>query len=90
MIPAEIIKILGVFIRKSLHFNHLENIPIVVFTYSDRTQDIDDCYRQQANAYLVKPLDITGWRFYFENPLDFWSTAVKPAAPTKPVFQKWP
>ncbi|MCF0072778.1 response regulator [Dyadobacter sp. CY261] len=71
-------------IRKSMQANHLENTPIVVFTYSNSAQDIDDCYRHDANAYLVKPLDITGWRFYFENLLNFWSTAIKSADTSKP------
>ena len=66
-------------IRNSVHAHHLEHIPIVIFTYSDRIDDIDECYRHQANAYLVKPLDISGWRFYFENLLEFWSKTIRPA-----------
>ena len=67
------------YMRQALSARRLENIPIVVFTYSDSTEDIDDSYRHQANAYLIKPLDITGWRFYFENLLGFWSKTIQPS-----------
>lgn len=67
-------------IRQALRVNSLENIPIVVFTYSDSIDDIDESYRHQANAYLIKPLNITRWRFYFENLLGFWSKSIQPAA----------
>lgn len=66
-------------IRSTLQMQDLDRIPVIVFTYSDLPADIDDCYRSQANAYLIKPTDITGWRFYFENLLHFWSNAIKPA-----------
>lgn len=65
--------------RTALQMQNLDHIPMIVFTYSDLPEDIDDCYRSQANAYLIKPADISGWRFYFENLLHFWSAAIKPA-----------
>ncbi|MCE6992957.1 response regulator [Dyadobacter sp. CY323] len=77
-------------LRKSMHDHHLQNIPIVIFTYSDSSRDVDDCYRGQANAYLVKPLDVTGWRFYFENLIQFWSKAVKPPRFTRSAQGKIP
>lgn len=62
--------------RNSMHAQHLRNIPIVIFTYSDNTEGIDEYYRHRANSHLVKPPDMTGWRFYFENLLEFWSKMI--------------
>jgi len=64
------------YMRRSLLASNLKNIPIIVFTYSQSGHDADDSYRASANAYLIKPSDISGWRFYFENVLAFWSKAL--------------
>ena len=34
------------------------SIPIVVFTSSDRTEDIVECYSLGANSYIVKPVSL--------------------------------
>ena len=54
-----------------------ENTPVIVFSYSDEVEDIKDSYSNHASAYLVKPLDLCSWCFYFENVLDFWSNTIK-------------
>ncbi|SDG58574.1 DNA-binding transcriptional response regulator, NtrC family, contains REC, AAA-type ATPase, and a Fis-type DNA-binding domains [Dyadobacter soli] len=59
----------------------LENIPVIVFSYSDDPHDIDDAYSSHASAYLIKPVDLSGWSFYFENLLHFWSDTVRPPRP---------
>ncbi|ACT96378.1 response regulator [Dyadobacter fermentans] len=68
-------------IRNSPGTGGLENIPVIVFSYSDDPRDIDDAYSSQASAYLIKPLDLSGWSFYFENMLHFWSDTVRPPRP---------
>jgi CheY-like chemotaxis protein len=36
---------------------HLRTIPVVMLTSSREGPDVDQCYRLNANAYVVKPVD---------------------------------
>jgi CheY-like chemotaxis protein len=36
---------------------HLRTIPVVMLTSSRQGPDVDQCYRLNANAYVVKPVD---------------------------------
>lgn len=36
----------------------LKTLPVLIFTSSSSPEDITECYRQGANSYFVKPLDI--------------------------------
>jgi CheY-like chemotaxis protein len=36
---------------------HLRTIPVVMLTSSREAPDVDQCYRLNANAYVVKPVD---------------------------------
>ena len=51
-------------------------IPVVMFSYSEQPEDINDCYRQGANAYIVKSPDYQAWKEYFEGVRDFWLQTV--------------
>lgn len=51
--------------------------PIVVFSYSNHTADINDCYQQGANAYMVKSSDYEEWMKYFRGLRDFWLETVR-------------
>jgi CheY-like chemotaxis protein len=37
---------------------NLKAIPVVIFTTSDSERDIEDCYRNGANSYITKPVDL--------------------------------
>jgi CheY-like chemotaxis protein len=51
---------------------NLKEIPIVVFTTSDNPQDIEYCYREGANGYLIKPLDTSSLQRLVSAFLDYW------------------
>jgi CheY-like chemotaxis protein len=53
----------------------LKEIPIVVFTTSDNPRDIEYCYREGANGYLIKPLDTDSFQRLFSAFVDYWLTA---------------
>ena len=36
----------------------LKSIPVVVFTTSSNPKDIESCYQQGVNSYMIKPIDI--------------------------------
>ena len=59
----------------------LKMIPVVVMTSSRDQTDIDACYRQGANSYVVKPVDLTGFIEAIARLRDYWfQTVLLPAA----------
>lgn len=36
----------------------LSSIPVIMLSSSEALQDVDACYREHANAYIRKPLDL--------------------------------
>lgn len=44
-------------LRQVKHTPELRDIPVVVFTTSASTRDVNDAYANYANSYLVKPDD---------------------------------
>ena len=42
--------------RQNEKFRH---IPVIILTTSDSQDDINKCYEQECNAYLVKPFNIS-------------------------------
>ncbi len=39
------------------HDARLRSIPVVIFTTSSNTKDIEECYRLGANSYMTKPVN---------------------------------
>lgn len=54
-------------IKTFLSDNHLSSVPVIIFSGSDHYEDIKNCYRQQANIYIVKPLNMQDTIAYFKN-----------------------
>ncbi|GAB3839537.1 response regulator [Hymenobacter jeollabukensis] len=38
---------------------HLQSIPVIIFSTSTNSRDIEDCYRLGANSYLTKPIEFS-------------------------------
>lgn len=51
---------------------HLRLIPVIILTTSDNDQDIRDCYKEYANAYLCKPNSIESLSECMEAIDNFW------------------
>ena len=47
-------------------------VPVVMFSFSDRPEDIRLCYDQGANAYMVKSPDYREWLGYFDQLRNYW------------------
>ena len=56
-------------------------IPIIVFTTSSAPGDIEYCYRQGANGYMVKPLGMPELKRMIQAFVDYWL-----GANTSPFF----
>ena len=62
-------------IRLFLTENGCSNVPIIIFSSSDHQEDIKACYQRQANAYMVKPIDLNESISYFKTLNQFiWDT----------------
>ena len=49
-----------------------QGLPTLIFSSSERELDIERCYRNRANAYVVKPRSSDGYRRLAENIDRFW------------------
>ena len=55
----------------------LRGFPVIVLTSSEAESDIVKSYELQANAYLTKPVDYTGFMDIVQRFEDFWLSVVK-------------
>lgn len=53
----------------------LRSIPIIIFSTSSNTRDIDDCYRMGANSYLTKPIAYADLEERIRLIIDYWLDA---------------
>ena len=59
-------------IRDIYASRNIPAVPIVVFSASDRREDIRASYRQHANAYLIKSADLARSSSYLKDLCNFW------------------
>jgi len=57
---------------------------VIVFSGSDLERDVADCYRLGANAYVVKPRDLEGYRRVCRAIDSFWLGAARRARTASP------
>lgn len=50
----------------------MKSIPVVVFTTSNNPRDIEECYQNGANRYIVKPIDFEQLKKDVESILNYW------------------
>ncbi|MXR20832.1 response regulator [Halobacterium bonnevillei] len=55
----------------------LRGFPVIVLTSSEAESDIVKSYELQANAYLTKPVDYSGFMDIVQRFEDFWLSVVK-------------
>lgn len=66
-------------LRKIKQDEILKLIPVVVFTTSNNPRDIEACYRQGVNSYIVKPMDFNRLKQSIKILIDYWfDTTVLP------------
>lgn len=54
----------------------LKKIPVIVLTTSSADEDIEECYTDGANSYIVKPVDLDGFMQAIQRLRDFWFEVV--------------
>jgi CheY-like chemotaxis protein len=55
--------------------HELRLIPVVVLTTSSNPKDIEACYRNGANSYLIKPVDLQQFTLSIKLLHDYWFAA---------------
>lgn len=50
----------------------MKSCPVLVLSTSDHKEDIDRCYRQGANSYIVKPSNLSQMVEIFSHVKEFW------------------
>lgn len=50
----------------------LKSIPVIVFTSSQSSRDIQECYERQASCYIVKPFDGEEFANAVQQVASFW------------------
>jgi CheY-like chemotaxis protein len=51
----------------------LKHLPVVMLTSSRQGPDVTECYKRGANAYVVKPVDFTGFFDAVKTAGKFWA-----------------
>lgn len=57
--------------------SELKTIPVVVFTTSSNPKDIEVCYLNGVNGYIVKPMDVDRLQGIVQIFLNYWFEAVE-------------
>jgi len=56
---------------------NFRDIPIVILTTSQSEQEIRNCYRLQANSYVIKPIDLDRFTSVLTEVVRYWLTVVR-------------
>lgn len=66
----------------------LKHIPVVVLTSSRESKDLDECYKQGVNAYVVKPVQFQEFVDAVKNLGVFWALINEPPPGSAPKLSK--
>ncbi|MGG6270455.1 response regulator [Leptolyngbya sp. AN03gr2] len=50
----------------------LKTIPVVIFTTSSNPRDVEVCYQQGVNGYLIKPIDVAQLKRTIQLFFEYW------------------
>lgn len=59
-------------LRRIKKDNNFKTIPVVVFTTSNNPKDIEACYQQGVNTYILKPMNIKLLKQSIQILLTYW------------------
>lgn len=57
--------------------SNLMHIPVIILSTSSSERDIDQCYENNANCYITKPVDIENFFSVISRIENFWLSIVK-------------
>ncbi len=59
-------------LRKIKNDDSVKDIPVVVLTTSNDAKDSDECYKDGANTYIHKPVDLDGFFKAIKQLKEYW------------------
>ncbi|PZV11128.1 MAG: two-component system response regulator [Leptolyngbya sp.] len=59
-------------LRRMKRDDDLKSVPVVIFTTSNNPKDIEACYQQGANSYIIKPMDFRLLKRTIHTLLEYW------------------
>ena len=59
-------------LRKIKNDDSVKDVPVVVLTTSNDAKDIDACYKDGANTYIHKPVDLDGFFKAIKQLKEYW------------------
>jgi CheY-like chemotaxis protein len=59
-------------VHQVLAERNARSVPVIVFTFSDRTEDMKASYAHNASGYLTKDADALNWKNDLKNLENFW------------------
>ena len=59
-------------LRRIKQDDNLKSVPVVIFTTSNNPKDIEACYRQGVNSYIIKPMDFKLLKRSIQTLLEYW------------------
>ena len=68
-------------IHQLLVSKNCRSIPVIVFSYSDKPEDIHASYQRNANAFMTKGKNASLWKNDFKNLRNFWWKTVSTPNP---------
>ena len=63
-------------IHQLLISKNCRSVPVIVFSYSDKPEDMHASYQRNANAYMTKSKNASLWKNDFKNLRNFWWNTV--------------
>lgn len=58
------------------HDEDLKIIPVIVFTTSANPKDVEVCYKNGVNSYIIKPIDLNQFLELMRVVIDYWFKAI--------------
>lgn len=55
--------------------NH-KKTPIIVFTTSNNVKDVEFCYQEGVNSYIIKPIGMEDFKNQVKNLINYWFNSV--------------
>jgi CheY-like chemotaxis protein len=65
----------------------LKHLPVIMLTTSSSDYDIVTSYKNQANCFIMKPVDINSFMEVIEKAIEFWCTIAKLPSQQKSSFR---
>ena len=59
-------------LRRIKQDDNLKSVPVVIFTTSNNPKDIEACYRQGVNGYIIKPMDFSLLKRSIQTLVEYW------------------